>query len=223
MTKYYDLTLALNEVIRVLPELKPVPGQPPPPVNPPSKVYRFFDVNKGDPVTMAKLDLISHDGTHIDAPLHFIPGGSTIDKMPVEATNGPCRVIEIKDEKDVTIKELEPYKIKEGERILFKTKNSPHVYDVRQYTGPYCAITPETADYLVAKKIRMVGLDYLTIAHQDPPDHINKVHRAFLGAGIYILEAINLDGVPAGKYELMCLTLRIENGDAGPCRVILKK
>jgi arylformamidase len=223
MTKYYDVTLPLNDDIRVLPELKPAPGQPPSPVNPPSKVYRFFDVNKGDPVTMAKLDLISHDGTHIDAPLHFIPGGSTIDKMPVEATNGPCRVIEIKDDKDITVKELEPYKIKEGERIIFKTKNSPHVYDVRQYTGNWVALTPESADYLVAKKIRIVGLDYLTIAHQDPPESINLVHRALLSHGIYILEAVNLDGVPAGNYEMMCLTIRIENGDAAPCRVILKK
>jgi arylformamidase len=223
MVKYYDLTLPLNDNIRVLPELKTETGQPSVGPNAPSRVYRFFDVNKGDPVTMARLELSSHDGTHIDAPLHFIPGGSTIDKMPVEATNGPCRVIEIKDDKDITIKELEPYKIKEGERILFKTKNSPHVYKDRVYKGQWVALVPETADYLVAKKIRIVGLDYLTVAHTEPPQSINKVHRALLNAGIYILEAINLDGVPAGKYEMMCLTLRIENGDAGPCRVILKK
>jgi arylformamidase len=210
-------------MVRVLPDMKLPPNLKPPPSNPPSSVYRIQDVNKGDPVTMARLELISHDGTHIDAPLHFIPGGTTIDAMPIETANGPCRVIEIKDEKDITIKEIEPYNIKAGERILFKTKNSPHVYDVRQYTGPYVAITPATADYLVAKKIRIVGLDYLTIGHMDPPDDINKVHRAFLGNGIYILEAINLDGVPAGEYELMCLPLRIENGDAGPCRVILRK
>lgn len=223
MAKYYDVTLPLNDNIRLLPELKSETGQPNPAKNPPSTVYRVFDVNKGDPVTMARLELSSHDGTHIDAPLHFIPGGSTIDKMPVEATNGPCRVIEIKDNKDVTVKELEPYKIKAGERILFKTKNSPHVYDVKVFNGEYVALLPETADYLVEKKIRMVGLDYLTVAHKDPPGHINQVHRAFLSHGIYILEAINLDGVPAGKYEMICLTLRIENGDAGPCRVILKK
>ena len=223
MPKYYDVTIPLNDNIRVLPPLKTETGQPSTGPNAPSRVYRFFDVNKGDPVTMARLELSSHDGTHIDAPLHFIPGGSTIDKMPVEATNGPCRVIEIKDDKDITIKELEPYKIKEGERILFKTKNSPHVYQDRVYNGVWVALLPETAEYLVSKKIRIVGLDYLTVAHTEPPQSINKVHRALLNAGIYILEAINLDGVPAGNYEMMCLTLRIENGDAGPCRVILKK
>jgi arylformamidase len=223
MTKYYDVTLPLNDNIRILPELKTETGQPSVGPNTPSRVYRFFDVNKGDPVTMARLELCSHDGTHIDAPLHFIPGGSTIDKMPVEATNGPCRVIEIKDDYDITVKELEPYKIKEGERILFKTKNSPHVFGVKQYTGKYVALTPETAEYLASKKIRIVGLDYLTVAHTEPPQSINKVHRALLNSGIYIMEAVNLDGVPAGKYEMMCLTIRIENGDAAPCRVILKK
>jgi arylformamidase len=210
-------------MIRVMPEMKLPPDVKPPPAMPPSSVYRVQDVNKGDRVTMSRLELISHDGTHIDAPLHFIPGGSSIDKMPVEASNGPCRVIEIKDEKDITVKELEPYKIKAGERILFKTKNSPHVYNVKIFSGPYVAITPEAADYLVSKKIRLVGLDYLTVGHMEPVGDIGKVHRAFLGNGIYVLEAINLDGVPAGKYEMMCLTLRIENGDAGPCRVILKK
>jgi arylformamidase len=220
---YFDITLPLNEMIRVLPEMKLPDNLKRPPDNPPSSVYRLQDVNKGDQVTMARLELISHDGTHIDAPLHFIPGGSTIDKMPVETTNGPCRVIEIKDEKDITVAELEPYQIKAGERLLFKTRNSPHVYDVKQYVGPYVALTPESADYLVAKKIRLVGLDYLTVGHMEPMDAINKVHRAFLSNGIYILEAINLDGVPAGNYELMCLTLRIENGDAGPCRAILRK
>ena len=147
----------------------------------------------------------------------------TIDKMPIETTNGPCRVIEIKDEKDITVKELEPYKIKAGERILFKTKNSPQVYNVPTFEGVWVALTPESAEYLVTKKIRMVGLDYLTVAHREPPGDIKKVHQAFLSNGIFILEAINLDGVPAGKYEMMCLTIRIENGDAAPCRVILKK
>ena len=222
MSKYYDVSLPLNKEIRTMPELRPETGQPNPQRNN-SRVYRFFDVNKGDPVTMSRLEIDSHDGTHIDAPLHFIPGGMTIDKMPIETTNGPCRVIEIKDEKDITVKELEPYKIKAGERILFKTKNSPQVYNVPTFEGVWVALTPESAEYLVTKKIRMVGLDYLTVAHREPPGDIKKVHQAFLSNGIFILEAINLDGVPAGKYEMMCLTIRIENGDAAPCRVILKK
>ncbi len=222
--QYFDISLPLTitKAIPTLPPAPPAPGKAPL-KNPVPRVYRFFDVGKGDPVTMSAIEISSHDGTHIDAPLHFIPGGMTIDAMPIETTNGPCRVIEIKDDKDITVAELEPYKIKAGERIIFKTKNSPRVYAVAQYTGQYVAVTLEAAEYLVAKKIRLVGLDYLTIAHQQPPENINNVHKTFLNNGVFILEAVNLDGVKPGKYDLMGLTLRLENGDAGPCRVILRK
>ena len=61
-----------------------------------------------------------------------------------------------------------------------------------------------------------------TIAHADPMEMINDVHKAFLSQGIYILEAINLDGVEPGDYDMICLPLRLERGDAGPCRVCIR-
>ncbi len=224
-TEWFDITLPLNKEIPLPPALSPQPGQPPPPESkiPLATVYRFFDVDKGDKVTMSRIEMSSHDGTHIDSPLHFIPGGTTIDAMPIETTVGPCRVIEIKDEKSVTVKELEPYKIKAGERILFKTKNSPGVYAVRQYAGKFVTISVEAARYLAEKKIRLVGIDYISVASAEPMENVNDVHKAFLSNGIFILEALNLAGVKPGNYELICLPLRIEKGDAGPCRVILRK
>ena len=187
-----------------------------------SGVERFFDVEKGDKVTMSRIEMDSHDGTHIDSPLHFIKGGSTIDEMPISTAVGPARVIEIKNEKEITVEELEPYRIRKGERILFKTINSPRVYAARVYKGDYVAITPDSANYLADIGISLVGLDYLTIAGIDPPENINTVHLAFLSNGIYILEAINLDGVNPGDYELICLPLRLDKGDAGPCRAVIR-
>jgi arylformamidase len=224
-TEWFDITLPLNKEIPLSPALPPQPGQPPPPESriPLPQVYRFFDVDKGDKVTMSRIEMSSHDGTHIDSPLHFIPGGTTIDAMPIETTVGPCRVIEIKDEKSVTVKELEPYKIKAGERILFKTKNSPGVYAVRQYAGKFVTISLEAARYLAEKKIRLVGIDYISVASAETMENVGDVHKAFLSNGIFILEALNLAGVKPGNYELICLPLRIEKGDAGPCRVILRK
>jgi arylformamidase len=225
ITQWYDITLPLNREIPMTPPAPPQPGVPAGKPVPPPQVYRFFDVEKGDIVTMSRIEMSSHDGTHIDSPLHFIPGGATIDTMPFETTIGPCRVIEIKDEREVRVKELEPYRIQAGERILFKTRNSypPGVYSVRQYLGKFVAISPEAAEYLVQKKIRLVGIDYISVAHAEPMENINIVHQTFLKNGVFILEAINLIGVPAGEYELICLPLRIEKGDAGPCRVILRK
>ena len=187
-----------------------------------SRVERFFDVEKGDKVTMSRIEMDSHDGTHIDSPLHFIKGGSSIDEMPISTAVGPARIIEIKSEKEITVRELEPYRIRKGERILFKTINSPRVYAARVYKGDYVAITPEAAEYLADIGISLVGLDYLTIAGMNPPENINTVHLAFLSKGIYILEAINLDGVSPGNYELICLPLRLDKGDAGPCRAVIR-
>jgi arylformamidase len=224
-SQWFDITLPLNKEIPMPPPVPPQPGvQSGKPV-PPPQVYRFFDVEKGDIVTMSRIEMTSHDGTHIDSPLHFIPGGATIDIMPFETTIGPCRVIDIQDEHEVTVKELAPYNIQAGERILFKTRNSypPGVYSVRQYLGNFVAISLEAAEYLVRQQIRLVGIDYISVSHATPKENINRVHQTFLKNGIYILEAINLMDVPAGDYELICLPLRIEKGDAGPCRVILKK
>jgi arylformamidase len=224
-TQWYDITLPLNKEIPTLPPPAPQPGIPSGKPIPPPQVFRLFDVEKGDRVTMSRIEMSSHDGTHVDAPLHFIPGGATIDTMPFETTLGLCRVIEIKDEKEVRVKELEPYKIQAGERILFKTKNSypPGVYSVRRYDGQYIGISQEAAEYLVQKKIRLVGIDYISAAISDPIENLKIVHQTLLKNGVFILEAINLMGVPAGDYELVCLPLRIQKGDAGPCRAILRK
>jgi len=189
---------------------------------PRSSVKRFFDVEKGDKVTMSRIEMDSHDGTHIDSPLHFIKGGTSIDEMPIGTAIGPARVIEIMNEKEITVEELEQYRISKGERILFRTKNSPRVYSSRVYKGNYVAITPEAAEYLADTGIILVGLDFLTIAGMNTPENITKVHLAFLTRGIYILEAVNLDGVAPGNYELICLPLRLERGDAGPCRAVLR-
>jgi arylformamidase len=223
--QYFDITLPLNKEIPIPPPIPPQPGQEPPSESkvPNPQVYRFFDVDKGDKVTMSRIEMTSHDGTHIDSPLHFIPGGTTIDAMPYDTTIGPCRVIEIEDEKEVTVKELEPYKIKAGERILFKTKNSSQVWKQRQFLGKAVAVSLEAAKYLVSKKIKLVGIDFISIAAAEPPENVNNVHKAFLTNGIFILEALNLEGIKPGKYELVCLPIRIEKGDAGPCRVLLRK
>jgi arylformamidase len=222
---WYDISIPLDTEIPLPPAIPTKPGDPPPPENkiPLPRVYRFFDVDKGDKVTLSRYEMTSHDGTHIDAPRHFIPGGTTIDNMDLNTSIGPCRVIEIKDEKSVTVAEIEPYKIKAGERILFKTSNSPKVWSKRQWDGSFVTLSLEAAKYLAEKKIRLVGFDYISLASADPPANIGWVHETFLKAGIFILEAINLGGVAPGKYEMIALPLRVRAGDAGPCRVILRK
>ncbi len=188
----------------------------------PPKIERIFDVDKGDRVTMSQININSHNGTHIDAPLHFIYGGSSIDEMPLDTTVGPARVIEIKDNESIKVKELEPYNIRSGERILFKTQNSEKAYKSDKFVEDYVYMATETAHYLAERKIRLVAIDYITIGSYHDKKNIGETHETLLKAGVYILEMINLSGVKPGEYELLCLPLRMERGDAGPCRAILR-
>jgi len=208
---WIDITVTLKPDMNYL-ALDPVPP----------KIFRISDVDKGDKVTMSKLEIISHTGTHVDTPLHFIPGGSTITDMPLDATVGPARVIEIKHPSMVTVEELDPYNIKAGERILFKTRNSPVTYESDTFVEDYVYISTEAARYLADRNVRMVGLDNITIGDFKDEASIVETHRALLEKGIYILEAVALDGVEPGEYELIFLPLKLLHGDACPGRAILR-
>lgn len=199
---------------------KPMPYFPTDPQGP--SVTRIFDRTKGDPVTMSQININSHNGTHIDAPFHFMAEGTTIDMMPLDTGIGPARVIEIKDPESIKLEEVEPHDVKEGERILFKTKNSSYAYKTTDFVTDYVYCTNEVASYLKDRKVRLVGVDYVTIGNQDDLENIKFVHETLLENGIYIIEMLNLDGVAPGDYEMVCLPLRMENGDAGPCRAIIK-
>jgi arylformamidase len=208
---WYDISVPLKQGMAYFPT-DPVPP----------KIYRFSDRALGSKVTMSMLEIISHTGTHIDSPLHFIEGGSTISDMPLDATVGPARVIEIKDKVKISAAELKKHNIKKGERVLFKTRNSPTGYEAEKFNDDYCYLDGAAADYLAEKGVRLVGIDFITIGTMKVPDNINKTHTALLGAGIYVLEDCALAGVPPGEYELLCLPLLMWNGDAGPCRAILR-
>ena len=199
---------------------EPMPYFPTDPQGP--SVTRIFDRTKGDPVTMSQININSHNGTHIDAPFHFMADGTTIDMMPLDTAIGPARVIEIKDPVSIKLEEVEQHNIQEGERILFKTRNSSYAYKTTDFVDDYVYCTNEVASYLKDKKIRMVGVDYITIGNQKDLENIKFVHETLLQNGIYILEMLNLDGVKPGVYEMVCLPLRMEKGDAGPCRAIIK-
>jgi arylformamidase len=198
------------------------------------EVKRIWEVDKGDKVTMSEFHFISHTGTHIDAPLHFVPHGGTIDLMPLDTAIGPARVIEIKDTESVKPKELIPYKIQKGERILFKTQNSSKLFKTDEFSYQYTYLSFEAAEYLVGRGIALVGFDYISICKYETEAEypsvaeylaksaMHRTHRIFLENGIYIMEFVNLSGVKPGKYELICLPIRLERGDAGLTRAVLR-
>lgn len=193
------------------------------PTDGPTLIKRTKDVDKGDPVTMSEFTMISHTGTHMDAPLHFIYGGATIDTMPLDQAIGPARVIEIKDREAVKPEELSKYNILKGERILFKTRNSERVYRTDEFTEDYVYISTEAAVFLAEKGIRVVGLDYISIGSFKLKTQVREAHQALLGKGVWVIEGLNFTGVSPGDYEMICLPIRLEKGDAGLARAIIRK
>jgi arylformamidase len=208
---WYDISVPLKQGMNYF------PTDPAPP-----KIYRYYDRELGHRLTMSMVEMITHTGTHIDAPLHFVPGGSTISDIPLDATIGPCRVIEIADPVKIRVAELETHDIKKGERLLFKTRNSPVVYTSDTFVDDYVYLDVEGAQYLASKGIALFGLDNITIGSFKEHDNLTRTHQILLEAGIYILEDCALAEVPPGEYELLCLPLLMWHGDAGPCRAILR-
>jgi arylformamidase len=190
------------------------------PGDPPFHIERATDQEKGDVATVSRMELGVHTGTHMDAPLHFIRHARSIDTLPLDATVGPARVIPIRDTKSIRREELIPHAIAAGERILFKTANSDHLWDSDRFDEDFVFISQDGARYLAERGVRTVGVDYLSVGgfHIDGPE----THQALLGAGIWIIEGLNLHGVEPGEYELVCLPLRLMGAEGSPARAILR-
>src|SRR6266581_3621220 len=117
--------------------------------------------------------------------------------------------------------ELEPHRIQMGERILFKTINSTHYWQTDAFEKNFVFISKEAAEYLGKVRVQTIGVDYLSVGgyFKDGPE----THRALLGAGIWIIEGLNLAAVAAGEYELICLPVKLTGSEGAPARAILKK
>jgi len=161
------------------------------------------------------LKMGTHTGTHMDAPIHFLPGGAGTDAVPLQNLIGPARVIEIEDAGAVTQAELRNHNLGHSERYLFKTLNSRRCWNGSEFVSNYVSLAEDAAKYLVELKTLAIGIDYLSVGSPE-------VHRTLLGAGVAIIEGLNLSEVNPGEYEFLCLPLRITGGDGAPARALLR-
>ncbi len=190
------------------------------PDNPPVSIERILDINRGDVCNVSKMSLGVHTGTHMDAPVHFLRDGVGIDQMPLTATIGRARVLATSDPVSIKPEELVGHSIQPGERILFKTRNSPRCWQTDEFVEDFVYIAHEAAQYLAGIGAQTVGVDYLSVggAHVDG----TETHRALLEGGIWIIEGLNLTQAQPGIYDLICLPLRIVGSDGAPARALLR-
>ncbi len=194
------------------------PGQPP------VSLSRVSSLAEGAGANVSVLRLSLHTGTHMDAPLHFLAGGADITAAPFEVMFGSVRVAQVAGG-EISVAELETYEARDGafergEKVFFRTGNSSRAWLEEPFREDYVAVGADAARYLADKGVLAVGVDYLSVA---PFENTAETHRILLGAGVWVIEGLDLRAVDEGRYDMVALPLKIEEGDAAPLRVLLRR
>ncbi len=205
--KIYDISAPLHNDMPVY------PGDPPVIIEP------ALSMEKGDAANVSRLSMSTHSGTHIDAPRHIGGRGVSVEHLCLSVLTGRALVVEIGGIKKIGRKELELFPVKGEERLLLKTGNSL-LWGRPGFTEDYAHLTEDGADYLAGIGMKLVGIDYLSI---EAFNGDGTVHRKLLEHGVIILEGLDLDGIKGGVYELICLPLKVREGDGAPARAILRE
>ena len=206
--KTYDISLTIH------------PGMLVWPGDPPITIDTVTSIAMGDSSNVSLLHTGTHTATHIDAPRHFIPGSAGIDSTAPGVLMGPARLCQIAGVHHINRKVLEELELPGVTRLLLGTRNSVFIKK-KQLELDYAFISEDAARYLVDIGIKLVGIDYLSIEEYSKEGH--PAHNILLGAGVIIVEGLDLTEVPAGDYELICLPLKLKDGDGAPARVFLRE
>lgn len=191
------------------------------PGDPQVSLERVHKIEEGANSNVSRLDLHVHSGTHIDAPVHFLPSGKGVDSILLPDLIGPCFVLEFSDDVGIISREtLSSHLIPSGvTRLLFKTKNSSFwTSGDSEFRTDFVGLSEDGAQALVERGIRVVGIDYLSIA---PYKQSRPTHETLLKAGMIIIEGLNLQEVTTGYFTLICLPLKLAGSDGAPARVAL--
>ncbi len=208
------------EIIDVTRTVDPKIPKWPDETEPPSQEF-VTRTDNGDPATVSEWKMSSHTGTHMDARMHFIPGGWTMEALDLSRSVGPCRVVDLTHvEGHVSRADLEAAEVAGQVRLLLKTRNSEQEFMQReQFEEGYSAISREAAEYLVEIGVETIGVDYLSVEPFEDGEF--NTHHTLLGADVVILEGLVLTDVEPGEYFLACLPLKLAGSDGSPARAIL--
>ena len=204
----YDITLTIS------PDLPTWPGDP--------KIIleRVASMEDGGDANVSRVNMSVHTGTHVDAPIHFLPNGTSVDKIPLKILTGRAYVLHLPDVEiitaDVLVEAAFPPRTR---RVLFKTRNSDlWARREQKFHEDYVALSPDGAEYLIDRGVKLVGVDYLSVAAFN---NTRMTHEILLNSGVVIVEGLNLSEVQQGRYTFYCLPLKLAESDGAPARAIL--
>lgn len=176
-------------------------------------------ISNGCQSNMTVIDMDIHVGTHIDAPFHFLIDGKTIDKIPLNELCGDAFVLDARDEKIISEMVLIGGNIPQNtKRLLIKTNNG-YWWKQKSFNQSYVGLSANGAQWLVDYGIKLIGIDYLSVANFD---EIQIVHEILLKKDIIIVEGLDLTEPIQGIYEFSCLPLKMVNADGAPARATLR-
>ena len=210
--RIYDVSVSLSE------KTPTYPGDPG------IEISNWNELAKGDSANVSLIHFGAHTGTHVDAPIHFIEGAGRVESLPLEVLVGEAQVISVPDDivtidADFIATHCQP----EFERFLFKTRNSTFWHtDGVVFRKDFTHLDTSAAQQLVKQGAKLVGIDYLSIEKFRSGKH--ETHLALLANEIVIVEGLDLQEIAAGRYELICLPLKITGGigDGAPARAVLR-
>jgi arylformamidase len=206
--RVYDISIPITTAMTVWPGDQAV------------SLQRVRKIEDGDGANVTNVSLSAHTGTHVDAPYHFLSDGDTLEAVPLNLMMGRVYVLHLPDVSLITADVLKQAEIPpRTRRALFKTRNSDiWARGEREFQKDYVALSADGAQYMVERGVKLVGIDYLSIA---PYQQSRPTHEVLLKGGVLILEGINLTEVTQGRYTLYCLPLNLQGVDGAPARAIL--
>ncbi|HDD56041.1 MAG TPA: cyclase family protein [Chloroflexi bacterium] len=205
----FDISLTITE------DLPTWPGDPG------IKLEKTSQIKEGEMANLTHISTSVHVGTHVDAPDHFLGNGETVEKIPLDLLVGPALVVELSSNQTISADDLRSAGITgKDQRLLLKTRNSRiWAEGLREFQEDFIALDAGAASYLVECGLKVVGVDYLSVAPFTDPE---PTHRILLEAGVLIIEGLDLSGIKPGPYRLLCLPLKIGGSDGAPARVLLQ-
>jgi arylformamidase len=183
-------------------------------------LQRVEALAEGGACNLTECHFCAHTGTHVDAPLHYLEHGAAIDSLAPGALIGTARVVQL-DCSGAVQPGMLPCDLQPGQRLLLRTSNSPRCTRAAEFHPDYVHLAPAAAQRLAEARVAVVGIDAPSVGGFE--NGLAETHRILLGAGIWIIENLDLTGVAAGHYEMICLPLPLAGADGAPARALLRR